>query len=362
MAHPHTSLVFDIQSGAIGASLIVHEAEPKAIWYTQRMIPVLTRVSLPHLLQATQKTLEHIAREAYTNTNTRSCERIICLYGAPWHFSQSVRILIERDTPFTVTPKFLHSLIEKEERTLAKELETATHGELGKPVLCDRAITHIALNGYPVTNPYQKHITRLACAVSLSISPETFVHTVHKTIQNIFPGKTIIESTVARAASIALQKNPSTPHDFVLLLISGEVTEINLINNGEVRSTASVPVGTHALLQACAHERDHTLALSLVDLHIDGHGDPEWSSKITKRVAEQSALWTDAVLHALDTFSAHNTIPKTAYIFGDRRFRSLFNNHIDMKYISHTSFIDPALNSYETAFAQSLLKKSAFIV
>ncbi len=325
-------LVFDITSSSVGAVIFSRQNnKPFIHWIDRISIPSEVKLSLDALEKKIYVSLTDLSKRAAQAAQGKNVVGITCIYGAPWHVSKQVAISIQRDTPFTVTEKFLDSVIKKEEEELIAYAKTQQLFSNGAHI-ADKVITNIRLNGYPVTEPYQSNIKHLSCSLFLTVLEDTFVHKAERIIQKVTHIRAINHSVTPLAAFAVLRDVMPNDKDFIAVLIGEEITEVFTSKKGELQNIISFPCGKHSLLRSMQQQgTDYHIALSMTNLHLNDHGEPEWGSSIKKQIQETREVWLSMFTDALKKLSVEAPLPKTIMFMSDETSRGLFAEYVKTK-------------------------------
>ncbi len=321
MASVPISLIFDIQSGSVGVAFISHERTmPKVLWNTRVSFPVSKDVTISDLQIHTVRTLKKVTKEAVKHLPKEPLHSIFCFYGAPWHISKPVTTTLHRETTFTVTKKLLEALIRKEEEIFISRQNKAK--------LIGSNITKISLNGYEVSNPYQKNVKKLSCSLLMSAIAEQFVADIESVIHQHIRVIEIRHNVLPLAIASVIRD--IMPHDssFVSIVVGEEITEVSVVKQGELANTVTFPAGKHTAFRPLANTHSPAVTLSLIRLHANKKHTPEWKSSVIKHIETARSIWSDYLSKALTELSVHLPLPKTVLVMSDIDSRLLFAKHL----------------------------------
>jgi len=332
------SLVFDISSSSVAAAIFsCDKQKPIIFWQDRITVPSQVSLSIDQLEKSILKALREVSTIARKEILGKMLTNIVCVYGAPWHISKHVSISINRDTPFSVTPKFLESVVAKEEeeilRTTARQ-ETPTDGIR----IVDKTITHIRLNGYSVDVPYQNNVKHMTASLFLALVQNSFIENIESVIHKSVHIKTITHTVLPLAIFSVLRGVMPKEKEFLAVSITEELTEIILSKKGELQATLSFPAGKHTLLRAMqATGQEYQVALSLSRLHLDKSGEPEWTSHVEKHIEQTRDTWISMFTDALRKIAVDSPLPKTIMFVSDTTSRDLFATYVSNQTIDLTN-------------------------
>lgn len=308
--------------------------KPSILTSTRTPIELDMRSATKNLRAKTLDALKNAAKKAFDEyQNILSADKdglplshIHVFYGSPWQDSRPVSVYIKRKAPFVVTPRFLQSVVAKEETDFQKK-----HAEdAGKPLMVDNAILGLTLNGYPVENPYQKNVLELSCSIFMSVVEESFVKDVERIIHNAFHVREIGRTALPLAYISVMRNLVPKDKDFLVACTGEEVTELSHVSAGVLETSVTFPAGVHALARSLSGKAGGSaaVALSLTRLHVDEHNEPEWTGVVSAHIAEVSDLWKQQYETACKQLSQGAPLPKTVFVMGEKTSSELFRTAI----------------------------------
>ncbi len=128
------SIVFDIGSASVGASLVkfVKNEKPKVIYSTRQPIPFQKNVDhaifLDSMLSVLDKAClvlekEGFAHLTFTEYKTHRIEEVFVVFSSVWYLSQTKIVKITKDKKFLFTKGLLQNIVKQEEMVFEKEYE-----------------------------------------------------------------------------------------------------------------------------------------------------------------------------------------------------------------------------------------------
>src|SRR3989344_5279639 len=108
-------LVLDIHSASVGGALFFAGGSqiPRIVASLREFIPVEENVTPERIFTLLLSTLKSVL-DKISNKKVGTPSRIFCVFGAPWHVSQTRIIKLSKDTPFVFTEKLADELTQKE--------------------------------------------------------------------------------------------------------------------------------------------------------------------------------------------------------------------------------------------------------
>lgn len=325
-------LVFDIGSASVGGALfLVQESGiPKILKAVREPVVLQDTFNIDKFLPSTVKVLENVANQIY-KAGLGAPQSCFCVLSAPWHVSQTRIIKISKNTPFIFTEKIATSLVQKE-ISLFEEEYLKKYADLGNPV---RSIEFknikIMLNGYETSKPLNQKAKDLEMTVFVSICGENILRKIEDTIGKHFHFKEIKFSSFTLAAFAVVRDTYVHNEDFLLMDISGEVTEISMAKKNVLRESVSFPLGCNFITRKVASTLNSSLseAKSLNSLLTDGHATPSVARGLGPVINKLQNEWLKEFQTALTNISNDISIPSTIYLAVNKDFSALFIQAIE---------------------------------
>jgi len=160
---------------------------------------------------------------------------VLVSIGSPWHVSWSEAVSVKKDKAFKVTQKLVD-----------EEVEAAfqpTHQDF---TIIGTHIMGYKMNGYAMRNPFDKQTTTLELHAYVESAPREILDPIKNSIRKHTPHSKIYFSTSTFSA-VETVKEFTNSKDFLLVLPENEVTDIVLVRDGFISTTASIPFGSASL-------------------------------------------------------------------------------------------------------------------
>jgi len=314
-------LVFDIGSSSVGGALcfIQESGIPKIIKTIREPIVLQETLNIDQFLSSTIRSLEVVADQIY-KAGLGAPKKCFCVLSSPWHISQTRLIKLEKNTPFTFTAKLANSLIKKE-IALFEEEYLAKHGDTDSPV---RSIEFknikIMLNGYETFKPLDQKAQDLEMTIFISICEENVLKKIEDTIGRHFHFKNIKFSSFTLASFAVVRDVYSHDEDFLLIDVSGELTEISMAKKNVLCESISFPLGCNFFVRQLASFLHSSLAeaKSLLSLLKDGHAAEPVAVELDSVVKKLQMEWLKKFQDSLANLSNDISIPSTIYLAVDK--------------------------------------------
>ena len=265
--------------------------------------------------------------------------KIFCVLSSPWYASQTRVIKLEKNTPFLFTSKIAEDLIKKEinlfkEEHLMKFLNT---DDKIRPIEFKNIETK--LNGYITSSPLNKKIKKIEITIFISMAGNKILEKIEETIFKHFHSKDIEFSSFGMASFAVIRDIFINQNNFLLLDISGEVTDISIIKKSIIDNSISYPLGYNFMIREVANSLNCSLseAKSIISLYKDGHALESTEKKFEPIINKLKMEWLKKFQESLVGLSNNISIPITIFITVDPNLIDFFSEIIKMeKFNQHT--------------------------
>ncbi len=283
---------------------------------------------------------------------------LTCTLTAPWFIGQRRTIHMAREKDFRITSPLLRNLVEHELDAAREEIEnTLSHGALweeGSPYVTESAILQVRGNGYPTKAPLNKMVRELSLVLYVSYLSRPIAEKIRQVLLDSFPEAEevqFISSTYAVYEGITHYLNP--PHQYLMLEINGEITDVTIVRDLLPVDTVSFPFGSSTLVRTVAHnmgapvEDMHTRMRLMANAHADRTGTT--AHTLEQEVYQVANAWIDQLFDTLKKQSGGRPISPFAYLATDVAWESLFHTALKERAFELFPFSDKALTVHSLA-------------
>ena len=359
-------VIIDVHSGSVGMAIVHSEPGmdlPQVLYAHREYLKIGEHPDTSALIRALRQALFsaslQLASEGMAALKTfdpkGSLGRVLLVCGAPWANTVTRFIHVEDKEPFLVTQERVRTLIEEAERRDETELKTASLLRELNIGLVERAIVNTALNGYPTHDPYGKKGTELSLAHISGLVPQAIIDTATEIEDKILPDTVRTSHTFALVLFCVMRDLYPDTHHGLFMDISGEATELCLMQDEVLMETCVFPFGTHTFLRLLASELNTFPDEALTHMREFGQATPE---SIKLAVAKVSEQYVTSLAEAIGLLEERYSIPSHIFLSTSRGLHTHFDTLIRQaveKYIgAHGTFL--SLNTDLIAPQQDALK------
>jgi len=348
-------LVFNIRSSTVDGALfeVQNSGIPKIIFSVQEPIKMEKKVNIDNFLLLTIESLKIIANKIY-KTGLGAPSRTFCVLSSPWYVFQTRIINFKKNTPFIFTPKLVDELVKKEVK-LFEEEHTLKYGNFDNKVrVIELKNIKTMLNGYEISEPFNKKTKELEMNIFVSIVGEQVLKEIEDTINQYFHFKQIEFSSFILSFFTVVRDMYPKQENFLLVDIGGEVTDISMVKKNTLRESMSFPLGRNFLIRGVASDLDCTLseADSFISLFKDGHAEESIAKKLTLILDKLKTEWLNKFQESLANLSKDISIPSTIYIAIDKDLVDFFSEIIKTEQFSQYTLTE---SKFEVIFLNTEL-------
>lgn len=346
-------LVIDIGSGTVAASLVeFSKLEIPKILYVKRVpLGFLKELSGKRFKEAMTKALDlaivDIQKTGLKYMEGNRIERVFCSLASPWFISQTKTIKIKKEKPFTVSLSFLSEVLKKEEEEFENS-NKKVHSEV-----IERKMINIKLNGYKTDNPINKKINEIEFNIFFSMAQSSVLDEIEGIIAKHFHVDEIIFHSFTLIAFSAVRDMYERVSDFLLLDITGEVTDVSLIKDASIVKTMSFPVGKNTVLRSLSKELKTSPeeVLSSLKLLYSKSLFGNKRDKLRKSVALAGDEWLKAFRESVVSLSDTSSLPSTIFFTSDDDLSVFYSKIMQSEEFTQSSmtsglFVLRFINSY----------------
>ncbi|MEK7113806.1 MAG: hypothetical protein AAB873_03195 [Patescibacteria group bacterium] len=332
-------LVFDIGSSSVGGMFFEarKDASPRIIQTIRESIKLEKEINPEKLLHLTTKTLESVAGKL-SKVGAGIPTEIFCILSSAFYASQTRTIKFDKNTPFVFTSKLAETLGQKEV-DLFKE-ENKSHKE--KIRVFEYKNIKTLLNGYTTHAPLNKKAKSIEISMFISMALESVLHEIEEAISKSFHSKNIEFASFTMASFIVARDMFTHKEDFILIDITGEITEIAVVKKEALAGSVSYHVGTNFFIRKTSEFLAVSLeeAKSIFSLYKDGHAEVSLKRKLDPFMNGLVKEWLRKLEESLTVLGEGVSIPSDMFVTIDDHLQDFF-----LEIIKKESFNQHAFSS-----------------
>jgi len=342
----YVSLLVDIGNGNVSASLVVFSITKKPFIFCTTQSPISIALE-PHadaLLSSMIATVDAVVGEVlsfgFTHTYWKGKEKKIhdalLSFSSPWFLSQSKRIHIAEEKAFVITERFLHDIMEKERDLFEKEVspQGAKGVSSASVVTLEQAVTNTKINGYPLDNSIGKKTKLFDISLYTSCTPNQVVDGVFQVLSKHthLSHDKVYAHTFPFITHSVLGIIYPTLSDYMIMDVTGEVTDITLVRDNSIAKTVSFPSGRNLMIRqigtTCGVSPE--IAESILHIYTSGRGDESVARQMEEVCNNVGREWDVYFNEALTGLSEKADLPPRVFITADKDMSQFSINFLNL--------------------------------
>ncbi len=339
-------LIVDIGSASVGGAFVVVKKSGGIRIQAAVREPMVFQKTLDavRFRSAMLEALDRVLRAIRHTTDVRP-EAVLCVLSSPWHIAHTEEVSEEKKRQFVITHRHLEELLAGRALAFAERArQTNPRGEAVE--LFETEALRIKLNGYETTDPYGALARRIDIALHASAGPSKTLGAIRKHIQDTYNLERVSFRSFPLASFTVARDLFAEERSFLLLDVTGEVTDVSLVRNNALARSTSFPAGSNTMLRDIA-EAFHTVpeeARSLLLLYFDGRAELSTSRKIERVLGAFQKTWMREFSDALARFHKEIALPPLALFTADADIARWFEHALEHETFIHLTLTGGSLD------------------
>lgn len=314
------SLVIDVRSSSIGAAIVknfkgknkipvILQTYREQIFYTDKP---KAEEFISRSYQTLNRVLEQITSKKLDPTPISNC---FVFYGSPWYKSEIKKIEVNEKKNTELTDAYLKRIIK------------ASFKDTNTKELLEQKCMAVSLNGYKTSNPIGKKFKKISIDFYESIlHEETF-----NDIAEIISKKTNIDQVIHRTHPLAvfeiLSEKFEPTDNYTILDISGEITEMTVVREDQIRKNVSIPHGSHFFVRGLAQKcnLDFLNSFSKLDMILNEEIDEKCEENSIRAFNDMKKEWAEKIREIMKEADIKN-LPSNVFVLVDNEVAKLTRN------------------------------------
>ncbi|KND50192.1 MAG: hypothetical protein AB198_01905 [Parcubacteria bacterium C7867-003] len=343
------AVLIDIGNGTTTGAIVVFEKnqKPRFIYIVKKFFatsesldPAKLEIEMNSLLDEMLSALiKNGFEHKYWNGRSKEISRVLISFSSPWFLSKTKNIHLVSDKEFIITKAFLDDIVVKEEAVLKNELKNGESGEFFEVI--EKSIVHSKINGYVLDNTMNKSTKTFDASLYMSVVSSVFIDKIHTTIHKHahLPKERVIINTFPLISFSVIRDLFTKESSFILLDVTGEVTDITLVKNDIILETVTIPSGRNFIIRqiAKAFNVSSEIAGSTLRLHLSKKLEEAMSSKMNETLIEVEKEWSIYIENALTELSPEMILPNSIYLTADSDVADLYIDFLNTPKLDTTN-------------------------
>jgi hypothetical protein len=322
-------IVFDIASGSVGGAIVRipldNKSLPTIIKSTRTDIKSHTDFNFNIFLKDMIVALDLTATFLYSQ-KVGAPDEIVCVLASPWYLSETRTIKMSREKPFIFTKKLADELIQKEILSINKLYKDKYNDFKSIPKIIEQYTMEVILDGSTIDEPIGKKCQFFEMNMVISLTPQLCLDKINETLSTIFHHIPVSFSSFTIDTYFAVRNKYMNLDSYMLIDISGEITDIGIVTKGILKSLLSFPFGKTTFLQYICKKLNIELrdAKELFNLYSKDNLSLELKEKVTPIFASIENSWGENFNKCINTLLEPLTLPSTVFLTADNDIQKWF--------------------------------------
>jgi len=324
-------VIYDVGSASVGGAIVDLEKNTKPhVLYSIRAPLSLqedltfdrfVKSMLSVFLDVSMQLKDAGVTQSIASAGNKKISATHCILSSAWFVSATKTMRIEKNEPFVVTEKILDELFTN---ALAefKDIESP-HVNFkipSKSVMVDSHILATALNGYYTTEPLRKTAKTLESSYYFSMAETEVVERLSEMMTKFFHVAEPQFHSYSLASFAVLRDLFEELDHYMIMDISGELTDVTVVHNDIMRETASFPIGHNSLIRdvqrafaTTPREAKSRLTLFTEDKQAAASAE---TVKMENTISLSATAWAQKFEDVLKLLEKETSLPSTLFITG----------------------------------------------
>ncbi|MEW5907613.1 MAG: hypothetical protein AB1643_00295 [Patescibacteria group bacterium] len=312
--------IIDISSASVGGMLLEKSQGSREIISSARYpINFLFDIDFQAHWRSTTTSINRVLSELTKNYQKRP-DKILCVFSLLWGVSQTRIIKVRKEQSFKVKKNFLDKLINDEVKIFKSQWQNKTPSLKESSELIESEAMKVALNGYFLQDPDDKHAKTIDMYVYMSLILKEVRDKTRELLSRYLGETTVYFHTLPYVIFIFLRDELNISDRFMFLEIGGETSELSTIKDGILEETISFPKGRNFLIRKIATELKTFIddaesnLKSFREKHISNH----LSAGIEKIIDDNKKNWYEYFYRIFSDLSQDCPLPRDIFVLGDK--------------------------------------------
>ena len=344
--------VFDIGSGGIGGALVLiplkknidGNQKSRILFTTRTPIIFHNDFKFNHFVKLMLEAFE-ITASNIEKAKLGAPQRAHLFLASPWYVSQTRIIKMKKNEPFVFNNRLAEELINQEIKSFEKLQLTKFLNTENKPKIIEKKNIKTTLNGYQMEKPFAKKAKELEITLFISMSTENIINSLKNKTRKFFNipinFSSFLLSSFIVTRDLFIDKN-----NFLLIDISGEITDVSVIKNDILLESISFPLGRNFVIRGImsGFNKNREESTSLLRMYNGAKLTEEITKKIDKILENSRKKWLKEFQTSVVDISDNLIMPDTIFLTADDDIIHWFKENIEKEEFSQYTLTEKKFN------------------
>lgn len=322
-------LILDLGSASVGATLgtLNFKATPGTC-----LTPLATkRQNFSASAKSTPEQFKHEVGLALAEViqsvagNIKPAE-IYCFLSSLYYVGAPRLIKLDEQKPFAFTNNLIKKIVDEEVEQVKEEFSRRGWSPWSMEVL-EREVLQLVGNGYHLPAAKGELVNSANINLFVAGADQTLLETVRQVVRQHFTHLPLHFRSFTSASFVVMRDLlPATP-SFVMVDISGEITDISIVNQGCLVGVGSFPMGYQALIKQLAESsRSNPVDIETKLTLLSKNNLPPTLASLVKSTDLLLDRWRQDLETACRSILGDLFLPEEIVLIGENELTSLFAN------------------------------------
>ncbi len=336
-------LVYDIGSASVGGALVLFapEKKPKIVYSVRHDMVFQKNLNAARMEQSMYKAVVSVSEDLvvsgiphlrFTTFGALRPKKAFCSLASPWIASQTRSIHVAFDRPRKIRQGDIVNRVVQERKAFLESEDVKELIGKDEHMIIEEKVMRVLLNGYETSRLESTDIRTMDISAVFSVAPLGVVQNISDDIQKSFASCEVSFHSFSTVLFNALRDvTEEKERDFIMIDISGEVSDVSVVNDMNLVETVTFPVGKKTIIRHIAESAGIGTeeALSYMHLSREGEMTGHTKEKITKAIQSARDMWYRSYEHALTDLADTHMLSHTMYFTCDSDVKAWFHDVID---------------------------------
>ncbi len=324
--------MFDIGNTSVGGAVVRlgEFGHAPQILHALRLEMSMIENPVPErLLRETSSALLEVA-EKLSRLNSEKITGIHTLLASPWYASETRVLKIENKKPFVCDESLVQGAISKE-ITAVKKVIASRQSESEKEIeAIESRIIQMKCNGYEARHSLGKTINEAEIYLYIGVAPTVVLNKFSEAILRSFKNISVQYHSFPLAYYSVIRDSFPSKTDYLLIDVSGEVTDITMVRKGALLETVSFPQGRNFIFRKLGEvfRQSPESVRSLLSPTYRRNANDASSTKLKQTLQEAKKEWLNSLRGALTKLSRELYIPEEVFLTIDHDVAKIISSWV----------------------------------
>lgn len=339
-------VLIDISSGSVGVAIVESFRSnplPKILYEYRTPIRTSAKTATD-ILSNTRKIREALLTSLLTISDegrmalkeARESARIDTIFltcSAPWAYTVARQAHYTAEHSFKITKSLIESLIKDAEHDIIAHIQSKGDGHDSNFEIVENATIDITVNDYMVDQPLGLKGSSLALTHIAGLLPKEILETIYDVQDKIFPDTNVRAHTSMLVTYCILRDIFPRVHDACIIDVTGETTEVGIIEHNLLLDNVYVQEGIHSILRALNTKNMQPLVDMEREMQLIMKGEEKESAELLQCIE----AYKTSVKKIFDSIHETHALPKQVFVIAPKPYEQFFKKIFDSVYVSASS-------------------------